>query len=444
MNPGVSKILEIELSKLQANAYNPRTTMDKKGLASLEKSLERDGQLQTILVRPIDGNKYEVVAGMRRFLSLKSLGEKKAMCTVMEMDDQTAMQRAFKENAEREPLSPVDEAAWFFKMLGLKEEQLFTSKQYGTDTTSKSFEVVPLPTETNPQLKALASTLDGSITSHFIEDRLPLLALPDSMQRQVDDGIPVEKAKVLARLRLIGDKKDAQEQMLAIWKNWGTKDLESLNEQVNITLENAKKKSEQVEKELKTIEDNLRRRIKNLNEEFAKVVEWVNPKSAKGLWSQIPQEVRDALAEKVELDTTLDKPDDAFEFLDEVITSITRDNTLDERVRDIREQAETLFLGQKHLRHDECAYCGTKVDSNRLKERIRATQEEIHGVEESIKKKKSLRDRTEEVQRELGDALREFNTVNSKFEAALKVLVDSKKLTKAEADERRKQMGGGQ
>lgn len=85
---------------------------------------------------------------MRRFLSLKSLGEKKVMCTVMEMDDSTAMQRAFKENSEREPLSPVDEAAWFFKMLGLREEQLFKSAPgvkkadlVGTD------EVPPLPTD---------------------------------------------------------------------------------------------------------------------------------------------------------------------------------------------------------------------------------------------------------------------------------------------------------
>jgi len=430
--------MEIDLSRLQANAYNPRTTMDKKGLASLEKSLERDGQLQTILVRPIDGGKYEVVAGMRRFLSLKSLGEKKAMCTVMEMDDQTAMQRAFKENVEREPLSPVDEANWFFKMLGLKEEQLFvTAPGMKPDAVLPLGESRPLPSTDHPAVKNLATEIN--VERNIIERRLPLLSLPDSMQRQVGQNIEIKKAEALARLRLIGDKKEAQEQMQAIWRQWGSKDLEALNEQVNIVLENMRKKSDQIEKELKTTEDNLKRRIKNQNEQVSNVKAWLNSKNDKGLLAQLPKSV----TEELEISTEIENADDAYEILDDVITALTRSKVLDESVRDLKEHVDFLYKGQEHLHENECAFCGTKVDSAKLKEKIKETQEDIHEGEEGIKKKNNLRNRTEEIQRTLGDVQREYSSVKSKFEASLKALVDAKKMTKAEADERRKVIAEG-
>jgi hypothetical protein len=120
---------------------------------------------------------------------------------------------------EREALSPIDEAAWFFQMLGLKEEQLFIPRY---DSPSNANAVESLPTRQNPALKALADNLAGSVTPYLIEERLPLLAMPDSTQIQVgqkDGGIPIEKAYILARLRLIGNKKEAQEQMVAVWRN---------------------------------------------------------------------------------------------------------------------------------------------------------------------------------------------------------------------------------
>jgi ParB-like chromosome segregation protein Spo0J len=113
------------------------------------------------------------------------------------MDDQTAMQRAFKENVEREPLSPIDEAAWFFEMLGLKEEQLYTEKAASA--------ALALPTSKNPHVNDLADAL-GTISPNLIENRLPLLALPENMQKQVghEDGIIVECEKKKSATRKEG------------------------------------------------------------------------------------------------------------------------------------------------------------------------------------------------------------------------------------------------
>jgi hypothetical protein len=73
-----------------------------------------------------------------------------------------------------------------------------------------------LPTHKNAQTKKLAQELGISVKR--IEDRLPFRALPPDLARLVgEDGIPIKKAKALARLRLIGDKDEAQKEMSA-WK----------------------------------------------------------------------------------------------------------------------------------------------------------------------------------------------------------------------------------
>lgn len=139
------KMMKIELGKLVSNEYNPRTRMTKKHLETLKASLKEDGQLQTVLVRPVNDGKYEVVAGMRRYLCFKELYDDnfKVACIVQELNDKTAKIRSWKENYDRENTSPIDDAGWFFEMLGLDEEQLFTPRE----ETSAPGALNPLPSE---------------------------------------------------------------------------------------------------------------------------------------------------------------------------------------------------------------------------------------------------------------------------------------------------------
>jgi len=429
-----TRIVELDTAKLEGNKYNPRKTMDKKGLASLEKSLERDGQLQTILVRPIDGGKYEVVAGMRRYLSLKSLGVKKAMCTVQEMDDQTAMQRAFKENVEREPLSPVDEAMWFFEMLGLKEEQLFISAPgMKLDAVLPPGESRPLPTAEHPAVKNLATEIN--VERNVIERRLPLLSLPDSMQRQVGQDIEIKKAEALARLRLVEDKEEAQKQMSALWKQAAEVDLEALNARVNNILETYKKKADDIFKELVELERNLSKRKDRIRSEMKEASEWIEPGSKTGLFEQLPETV----SENIKIAKPKQTARSYFEYLDELVNAITRDDSLSEKESKLTAKVNNLYAGQKSIEDNECAYCGTHVDSRQLEKRIESVEEEKKKVQEEIKEKDSLRGKTEKVKRSLGLAIREFEDVSHKYETALKTLTTAKKLSKEQADAKREE-----
>lgn len=436
-----TKILELDLTKLQENKYNPRKTMDKKGLASLEKSLERDGQLQTILVRPIDGNKYEVVAGMRRFLSLKNLGQKKVVCTVQEMDDQTAMQRAFKENMEREALSPVDEAAWFFQMLGLKEEQLFIHEMgaggHGKEMVADASAMLPIPTAKNPKVKILAENLGSAATDSLIELRLPLLALPDAMQRLVgkEDGIPIKKAEVLARLRLIGDKDEAQKHMVAVWKQAANLDLTSLNTRVQNVLDTYEKKADDVLKELEELERTLSKGKKRIQDETKEISDWIDPQSKDGLFQQLPRSV----SENIKIAKPKKTARSYFDYLDEVVNVITRDDSLSEKESNLSLKLKNLYSGKDHIEDHECAFCGTRVDLGKLEKRVEDVEKEKKAVQEDNKTKDNLRGKTEKMKRSFGLVIREFDDVAHKYDTTLKSLTTSKKLTKEQADAKRDQ-----
>ena len=436
-----TKIMELELTKLQGNKYNPRKTMDKKGLASLEKSLERDGQLQTILVRPIDGNKYEVVAGMRRYLSLKNLGEKKVVCTVQEMDDQTAMQRAFKENMEREALSPVDEASWFFKMLGLKEEQLFVSKEGEHDGVVLS----PLPGYQNPIVQDLAKVTD--FDASVIEKRLPLLALPENLQMKVGSGekaeIPITKAQVLARLRLIENEKEAHEQMVAVWKNASTdgtfdEQLRSLSARVKSIIDDYDKKSEEVMKELIQLERIISKHREKMKMQLDEATSWLDTKSKTGLFQSLPKLV----AENFEIEKPKDTRIGHFEYkyLDEIATALTRDESLSDADSKLAIKVNNLLTGKKNIEDDECAYCGTHIEMKNLENRIEEIDEKREAIEKDIKLKDKLRADTEKLKRSLGTIVREYDDAAEKYKGTLKTLVANKHLTKEQANAKLKEV----
>ena len=64
---------EITLGKLVENDYNPRKRFDDAAMADLQNSIERIGLLQPLAVRPLDGAKFEVICGVRRFRALSNL-----------------------------------------------------------------------------------------------------------------------------------------------------------------------------------------------------------------------------------------------------------------------------------------------------------------------------------------------------------------------------------
>ncbi len=105
-----SALQELSLTLIQAGQFQPRRDIEPEALEELAASIKAQGILQPIVVRPIEENRYEIIAGERRFRAAQLAGLSKIPAIIKEVDDQTTMALALIENIQREDLSPLDEA----------------------------------------------------------------------------------------------------------------------------------------------------------------------------------------------------------------------------------------------------------------------------------------------------------------------------------------------
>jgi ParB family chromosome partitioning protein len=100
----------LRIDQLQRGRYQPRTKMDEGSLQELAASIEKQGMMQPILVRPIDGDRYEIIAGERRWRAAKIAGLPDVPVLVRDVPDSAALAMALIENIQREDLNPLEEA----------------------------------------------------------------------------------------------------------------------------------------------------------------------------------------------------------------------------------------------------------------------------------------------------------------------------------------------
>jgi ParB family chromosome partitioning protein len=107
----------IALDRIEPNPTQPRTIFDESALDELANSIREHGVLQPILVRPLGENRYQLVAGERRWRASKKAGLASIHALVEEIDDDTALEIAIIENLQREDLSPLEEATMYDRMI---------------------------------------------------------------------------------------------------------------------------------------------------------------------------------------------------------------------------------------------------------------------------------------------------------------------------------------
>jgi ParB family chromosome partitioning protein len=101
----------IPVDELAPGKYQPRTRIDQAALAELAESIKAQGVMQPILVRPLAGGRYEIVAGERRWRAARLAGLSSVPALVRDIPDNQALAAALIENIQREDLSPLEEAA---------------------------------------------------------------------------------------------------------------------------------------------------------------------------------------------------------------------------------------------------------------------------------------------------------------------------------------------
>lgn len=188
-----SALLEIPLSAIRPNPHQPRTQFDEESLASLTASVRELGILQPVLVRPLGGDVYELIAGERRLRAARRAGLPTVPAMVRDVSETTSLEEALVENLHREDLNPLEEAGAYQQLLedfGLTHEQLAGRIGKSRAAISNTLRLFQLP----PSVQRLVA--DGQLSSGHAR---ALLGTPDrGYQEQLARRIVAEQLSVRA------------------------------------------------------------------------------------------------------------------------------------------------------------------------------------------------------------------------------------------------------
>lgn len=192
-------VQEVPVSSVEPNRYQPRTHFDEEALAGLTASIRELGVLQPILVRKLDGDRYELVAGERRWRAAKRAGLQYVPVIVREVTDALSLQQALVENLHREDLNPIEEAAACQQLIedfDLTQEEVARRVGKSRSAVANLLRLFQLP----PHVQKLVA--DGQLSAGHAK---ALLSTPDREYQEelgnriVAEGITVRETEDLVR-----------------------------------------------------------------------------------------------------------------------------------------------------------------------------------------------------------------------------------------------------
>ena len=154
--------IELRLSEIEPNKDQPRAYFDEEALSELADSIEKHGLLQPIVVRPMLGGTYQIVAGERRWRACRIAGLTSVPVIVKELDDKQTMELALIENLQRRDLNPVEESKGYSRLLkefNLTQDEVAERVGKSRTAITNALRLLNLPDD---MLNALA---EGKISS---------------------------------------------------------------------------------------------------------------------------------------------------------------------------------------------------------------------------------------------------------------------------------------
>ncbi|SMB80614.1 ParB/RepB/Spo0J family partition protein [Deinococcus hopiensis] len=194
---GQPATMTLLLSDLQPGAFQPRVHFGTEALEELAHSIREQGVLQPLLVRPLPGGRYEIVAGERRWRAAQQAGLTEVPVLVRDLTDAQAQLAAAVENLQRENLNVMEEVRARLQVaastLGVSPEQA-VPRLFALDRRPDE------DPETVARLDALFAALGRESWRSFVKNRAALLNLPEDVQEAVRTGLDYRKALVVGRV----------------------------------------------------------------------------------------------------------------------------------------------------------------------------------------------------------------------------------------------------
>ena len=190
--PATLPIYEIENNRSQ-----PRTDFDEEALNELTESIRLHGVLQPLLVRPVPGGRYQIVAGERRWRAARAAGLSEVPVIIRDLDDTQVMLLAMIENLQREQLNPAEEAEGYRRLrdeFGLTQEEIAEKVGKSRPSVANALRLTGL----EPEIMAMLR--DGSIS---VGHAKVILSLPEGRRMELAalcaGGISVREAEKAAK-----------------------------------------------------------------------------------------------------------------------------------------------------------------------------------------------------------------------------------------------------
>ena len=147
----------LPLEEIVPNKEQPRKTFDETALEELAESIRQHGVLQPLLVRPLPGGGYQLVAGERRYRASRIAGLREVPVVIRELSDVETMEIAIIENLQREDLNPIEEAEGLQALIdrcGFTQDQVAASVGKSRPAIANSLRLLKLPPEVREMTKS--------------------------------------------------------------------------------------------------------------------------------------------------------------------------------------------------------------------------------------------------------------------------------------------------
>ena len=193
------ELREVPVELIRPNPSQPRRSFDPEGLQALAESLGERGVLQPVLVRPLAGGTFELVAGERRWRAAQLAGLERVPALVREREDAETLEVALVENMAREDLNPIEEAravAALVEELGLTREAVGKRVGRSRVAVSNLLRLLDLPDEVIALVEAGRLTEGHGKALLLAEDHADRRRLA---QRAADEGWSVRVTEQRAR-----------------------------------------------------------------------------------------------------------------------------------------------------------------------------------------------------------------------------------------------------
>jgi ParB family chromosome partitioning protein len=223
--PAGEQVLQIPISQIKTNKYQPRIDFNQEKLNELISSIREKGVVQPVLVRKT-GEGYELIAGERRFRAVKALNIEKIPAIVKNVADIDMLEISLIENIQREGLNPIEEAHSFQKFItdfSFTQEKI--AKVLGKDrsTIANTIRLLGLPKKIQDYISK------NTITAGHAKAILSLPAEMDQLRvcnLVVKKGLSVRETESLVSRRSLGERK------IEIKKDQNIADLENQLQQL--------------------------------------------------------------------------------------------------------------------------------------------------------------------------------------------------------------------